>query len=62
MRTTHCEICGMLRIYTDRGYISGCDHYPADVSEAKLSRRERCIVASVRRHVEETNILLEATD
>ena len=27
----NCEKCGTLLIDTDRGYITGCEHYPADI-------------------------------
>ncbi len=41
-----CEQCGLLLIDTDRGYINGCEHYPADIPHSKLTRRERCLVNS----------------
>lgn len=40
MSTFYCHECSMLLIDTNRGYITGCEHYPADVPETKLSRRE----------------------
>lgn len=40
----YCPDCGMLLIDTDRGYISGCSHRPADIPFDRLTRREKMLV------------------
>ena len=60
MATFYCEQCGTLCIDTLRGYISGCEHYPADIRWEKLGRKERALVrnaqALARHEVDEETI------
>jgi hypothetical protein len=42
MSSFYCEKCGAPCIDTERGYVSGCEHYPPDVAPAEpaMTRRE----------------------
>ena len=35
-----CEQCGMMCIDTSTGYITGCEHYPADGAGKKFNKAD----------------------
>ena len=63
MTNFHCETCGSLIIHrADGNRIAGCDHYPEAVPWNNLTRRERCIINSVRDYEHEIQSQMEYTD
>ena len=45
MSSFYCDKCGALCSDTERGYVSGCKHYPADISAVEYQRRMDKIIA-----------------
>lgn len=45
MSSFYCEHCGALCSDTERGYVTGCKHYPADISAVEYQRRMDKIIA-----------------
>lgn len=40
MSSFYCELCGAACLDSERGYITGCEHYPADIEPSDESRNE----------------------
>lgn len=40
MSSFYCDECGALCLDTELGYITGCKHYPPDLSEEEYERRK----------------------
>ena len=45
MSSFYCEHCGALCSDTERGYISGCKHYPVDITATEYQKRMDKIIA-----------------
>ena len=46
--TRFCPECGMLLIDSGPGYITGCDHHPAEIEFNDMTRREQSLAHAVR--------------
>jgi hypothetical protein len=48
MSSHQCPHCEALCIDTEKGYISGCGHYPPDIDPIKLNDIQKAIVEEAR--------------